>query len=161
MAETRLARDLDEAMLGGVLAGLAARYEWNVTLVRIVAVVVTMTTLRVPGVMAYLAAWVIVPPSSEVKSGSAVGAVDFSSGASEGVPHTPPGVVDEIVATVRDAADRIEEAGRIAGGAARQVATEIGQMVQRPREDEGAHAPKDAGTEQASTTGDKGVGTAK
>ena len=161
MAETRLTRNLDEAMLGGVLAGLAARYEWDATLVRIVAVLVTVTTLGVPGVVAYLAAWVIVPPSSEVESGSAAGVGDASAGASEEVPGAPSGVVDEMVATVRDAADRVEEAGRIAAEAARQAATEIGEVARRPREDGGAHAPEDAGAERASTAGDKGEATAK
>ena len=43
---TALTRDLDEAMLGGVLAGIASRYDWDPTLLRLVAALVAIATGR-------------------------------------------------------------------------------------------------------------------
>jgi phage shock protein C len=132
MAETRLTRDLDEAMLGGVLAGLAARYGWDVTPVRIVVVLLTLISVGIPGVVIYLAAWVIVPAGSEIGGSAASGA----DGASDAMPATgPEAVVDEVTAAVQEAAERLGEAGQIAAEAVRQAAEEIGEVVRRPRED--------------------------
>ncbi len=144
MVETRLTRDLDEAMLGGVLAGLSARYDWDVTLVRIVAVLVTLTTLGIPGVVIYLAAWVMVPPASDVGGGAASDA----GGGSAGTPAPgPEAVVDEVTTAVQDAAERVGEAGRIAAEAVRQAAEEISQVVRRPRD--GGSEPDEGGSEDS------------
>ena len=146
MVETRLTRDLDEAMLGGVLAGLAARYDWDVTLVRIVAVLLTVTTLGVPGVVIYLAAWVIVPPASEVGASSSDAQAGVGGGAADA-----ESVVDEMAAVVREAAERVEEAGRIAAEAVRAAAEEIGEVVRRPR------TGGDAGTSEGGVESGGGV----
>ncbi|MBT5774403.1 MAG: PspC domain-containing protein, partial [Dehalococcoidia bacterium] len=124
MVETRLTRDLDEAMLGGVLAGLSSRYDWDVTLVRIVAVLLTVVTGVVPLVVVYLAAWVIVPPALEIGGGAA----SDEGGGSAGTPAAgPEAVVDEVTDAVLDAAERVGAAGRIAAEAVRQAAEEISE----------------------------------
>ena len=150
MAETRLTRDLDEAMLGGVLAGLAGRYDWDVTLVRIVTVVVALVTGVLPLVAVYLAAWVIVPPASEVGGEPS----SDEDGSSEEAPAAVAGsVVDEMTAVVQEAVGRVEEAGKIAAEAVRQAAGEIGEVVRRPRENGGGAGAtaEDAGAEGAAT----------
>lgn len=131
MAETRLTRDLDEAMLGGVLAGLSARYDWDVTLVRIVVLLLTVVTGVVPGVVTYLAAWVIVPPATEVTGG---GERSGDGGATGAPASGPEAMVDEVTTAVEDAAERVGEAGRIAAEAVRQAAEEISEVVRRPRD---------------------------
>lgn len=148
MAETRLTRDLDEAMLGGVLAGLSARYDWDVTPVRIVVVLLTLISGGIPGVVIYLAAWVIVPPAPEVDDGGVSGA----GGALDAMPASgPEAVVDEVTAAVQEAADRLGEAGQIAAEAVRQAAEEIGEVVRRPRdggEPEGSEGASDDGSSE-------------
>jgi phage shock protein PspC (stress-responsive transcriptional regulator) len=52
-------RPADGRMIGGVCAGIAARWNIDVTLVRIVTVAIGVTTGA--GVLAYLAAWLLTP----------------------------------------------------------------------------------------------------
>jgi phage shock protein PspC (stress-responsive transcriptional regulator) len=54
-----LRRSSDGAMLGGVAAGLAAYFDLDVTLVRIV--VVALSFLGGAGVPFYVAAWLLIP----------------------------------------------------------------------------------------------------
>ncbi|MBM3141075.1 MAG: PspC domain-containing protein, partial [Chloroflexi bacterium] len=65
MPVDRLTRDLDDAMLGGVVAGIARRWSLDLTLLRLIAVIAVIATggLIVP---AYLAAWLIVPRPDQV-----------------------------------------------------------------------------------------------
>jgi phage shock protein PspC (stress-responsive transcriptional regulator) len=55
----RLVRPREGRMLGGVCAGIADRYGWDRTLVRLVAVASIL--LPGPQVLLYLAAWVLMP----------------------------------------------------------------------------------------------------
>lgn len=143
---TRLSRDLDEAMLGGVLAGIGSRYAWDPTLLRIVAALVTIATGIVPGVLLYLVAWVVIPrsdalpvPAVEPEAATAPAAepgAEEAAAEEAPVPPTAPSVTtvaDEIAETLRDAADRLGEAAAIAAEAARNAANEIGEVARRPR----------------------------
>lgn len=56
---TRLTRATDGRMIGGVCAGLARRYGWDVNLIRVLFVLSCL--LPGPQVLAYLALWVIIP----------------------------------------------------------------------------------------------------
>lgn len=125
---TKLTRDLDEAMLGGVLAGIALQNDWDPTLARLVAVLVTLLTGVVPGILVYLAAWVLIP----LPSGTMPAPGDAPP-ASEGPPPATPAIADEMASSLRDAADRMTEAATIAAEAARQAANEIGEVARRPR----------------------------
>ncbi|MDA1004077.1 MAG: PspC domain-containing protein, partial [Chloroflexi bacterium] len=60
MAGDRLTRDLDEAMLGGVLAGAARHWDLDVTLLRLIAVIAVLPTGGFV-IALYLVAWMIVP----------------------------------------------------------------------------------------------------
>lgn len=136
---TALTRNLDEAMLGGVLAGIASRYDWDPTLLRLVAALVAIATGIVPGVLIYVVAWVLIPRSD---------AIVAAPPAAEGTPTTeatdatdeqpaaePAGqaLSDEMTEALRDAADRLGEAATIAAEAARKAANEIGEVARRPR----------------------------
>lgn len=59
---TELRRPRSGRIIGGVCAALARRFGWDVTLVRVLAVV----SILIPGpqVLAYLIAWVIIPGES-------------------------------------------------------------------------------------------------
>lgn len=142
MTTTRLTRDLDEAMLGGVLAGVAARYDWDVTLVRIVAVLVTLAAAVIPAVILYLVAWVMIPTSGAMETDD-MAAMPEANGSSEAVeaaetaaataPGSAAAIADDVAETPREAADRIGEAASIAAEAARRAATDIGEVARRPQ----------------------------
>jgi len=170
MTNTRLTRDLDEAFLGGVLAGVASRYEWDVTLVRVVAVLLGLATGVVPAVILYLVAWTIMPRSDEFPPAAApvpgeaaeasetteAPAADPAPGDAAHTEHPQPGspavIANEVAEVLRDAADRLGEAATIAAGAARQAADQIGEVARRPRAvavgDPSATEVEDAPTEQ-------------
>lgn len=60
MPDSRITRDPERAVIGGVCAGVASRYDYDVTLVRIVTVLLAFVSGGV-GVAMYLAAWIIMP----------------------------------------------------------------------------------------------------
>jgi phage shock protein C len=62
-----LARTQKGRMLAGVCAGIAAYFGLDVTLVRVIVAVVSIITGGA-GVLAYLAAWVIIPAEGDKTS---------------------------------------------------------------------------------------------
>ena len=59
----RLARPRSGRIIGGVCAAFARTYGWNVTLVRILLIVLTPFHLGV-GFLAYVIAWIVIPEES-------------------------------------------------------------------------------------------------
>jgi len=57
---TRIMRPRQERMVAGVLAGIALAYGWDLTVTRILFVVLVLLTSGL-GALAYLAAWVLMP----------------------------------------------------------------------------------------------------
>ncbi len=112
----RLIRDKREGMLGGVCAGIAARYGYDAGLVRLVWVLLTVLTGGV-GVVVYVAAWVIIPSA------------DTAAPASMGDRRR------EFSGEVTAAAERAAAAARIAATHARQAADEIAAVARRVRTD--------------------------
>ncbi len=66
---TRIVRPRQERMVAGVLAGIALAYGWDLTLVRILFVVLVCLTSGL-GAVAYLAAWVLMPDAPYALPGS-------------------------------------------------------------------------------------------
>ncbi len=60
-APRRLYRDLDDKVLGGVASGWAAYLHWDVTVVRLALLVMTCFVHAL--VLAYVLAWIIMPPA--------------------------------------------------------------------------------------------------
>ena len=52
-------------MLAGVCAGLAGRFDWSVTLVRILFVLFSLLSGILPGVLAYIVLVFIIPKENE------------------------------------------------------------------------------------------------
>lgn len=107
---TRLTRDKSGGMLGGVCAGIAARYGYDVNLVRLIWVVATVLTSGA-GILVYLVAWVLLPPAGA--------AVSPSIGERR----------REFSGEVSAAAKRAAEAASIAATHARQAADEIAAVA--------------------------------
>jgi len=62
---TRLYRTEEDRILGGVCGGLAEKYDLDPSLVRLATLILFLAG-GVPLVL-YLAAWVVIPPKSEVE----------------------------------------------------------------------------------------------
>lgn len=57
----KLYRDVRHSVFGGVIAGLSQYLGWDVTVMRILAVVLTLCTYFWPCVIIYLIAWMVIP----------------------------------------------------------------------------------------------------
>ena len=56
-----LSRSRHDRMLAGVVGGIAARFGWNSTMLRIAYVVVSIASAAFPGILVYLILWLLVP----------------------------------------------------------------------------------------------------
>ena len=121
MTEQELRRDRDHAMAGGVCAGIAARFGYDVTLVRVVTVLLTFAGGF--GVVAYLALWLLLPAGDE------------PTGSAAAVAHAN---VEEMAGVARRAAAEI-------GGAARSAARSARMTISRDGEERGGPAAVAAG----------------
>lgn len=54
--------------IAGICAGIADMYNFDVTVVRIVVIFVTVLTQFVPGIVAYLAGWYLIPEREHLQS---------------------------------------------------------------------------------------------
>lgn len=61
MAKLGLYRSRRHTMIAGVMGGIAERYGWNPTLLRIVFVIVSISSAGFPGIIVYLVLWLIMP----------------------------------------------------------------------------------------------------
>jgi phage shock protein PspC (stress-responsive transcriptional regulator) len=62
MTGTRtLVRVRNDRVLAGVVGGIAARFGWNATLLRVVYVLVSAFSAAFPGILVYLILWLLIP----------------------------------------------------------------------------------------------------
>ena len=63
MTETRnpLRRSRSHSIIAGVCGGLAEWLGWDVTLVRVLYVVVSIVSAGFPGILAYIILWIVMP----------------------------------------------------------------------------------------------------
>ncbi len=61
MQKKRLKRDEEKAVISGVMAGLAEYFDQDPVLFRIIAIVFLVLTGFFPGLLFYLAAWILMP----------------------------------------------------------------------------------------------------
>lgn len=60
-APRTLSRSRNDRMLAGVVGGIAARFGWNSTLLRVIYVVVSVASAAFPGILVYLILWLLMP----------------------------------------------------------------------------------------------------
>jgi phage shock protein C len=65
IARKRLVRPRQGRKIAGVCAGLAEYFDLDTTLVRVLWLVVTFFSALVPGLIAYLVAWIVMPEEPE------------------------------------------------------------------------------------------------
>lgn len=61
MAGIGIYRSRHDRMIAGVMGGIARRYGWNSTLLRVVFVLVSILSAAFPGILVYLIAWLLMP----------------------------------------------------------------------------------------------------
>lgn len=57
----RLTRSVDDRRIAGVCAGIAKHMGWDVALVRVGYVLLSIASVGFPGLLVYLIMWVVVP----------------------------------------------------------------------------------------------------
>ena len=56
-----LSRSRNDRVLTGVMGGIARRFGWNSTLVRVLFVLVSILSAAFPGIVVYLILWLLMP----------------------------------------------------------------------------------------------------
>lgn len=56
----RLTRSRDK-LIAGVCAGIAESFGWNITLFRVMFVLISILSVAFPGILVYLVLWVVMP----------------------------------------------------------------------------------------------------
>ncbi|MFO0834492.1 MAG: PspC domain-containing protein [Phycisphaerales bacterium] len=56
-----LKRSMQGRMVAGVCAGIAKFLGWDATIVRVLFVVISIASVAFPGILVYLALWVLMP----------------------------------------------------------------------------------------------------
>ena len=60
-ASKPFARSLNDRMIAGVMGGIAHRYGWSATLLRVIFVIVSIASAGFPGILIYLILWLLMP----------------------------------------------------------------------------------------------------
>ena len=76
--QKRLERSATDVTLAGVCGGIAEYFSVDVTVVRVLWVLLTLCTLVIGGVLVYLAAWIILPARAVPMAAAAPAAADPS-----------------------------------------------------------------------------------
>ena len=58
-------RSRHDRMIAGVMGGIARRFGWNPTLLRIVFVIVSLASAAFPGIIVYLILWLLMPEETD------------------------------------------------------------------------------------------------
>lgn len=61
MSQPTLSRPTDDRVLAGVVGGIARRFGWNSTMLRVVYVVASVVSAGFPGILVYLILWLLMP----------------------------------------------------------------------------------------------------
>jgi phage shock protein C len=64
-APRTLSRSINDRMIAGVMGGIAHRFGWNVTLLRILFVVVSLASAAFPCILVYLLLWLLIPNEAD------------------------------------------------------------------------------------------------
>jgi phage shock protein C len=54
-------RSRNDRILAGVMGGIAQRFGWNATMVRVIFVILSIVSVAFPGILVYLILWLLMP----------------------------------------------------------------------------------------------------
>jgi len=60
MYERKLTRSHDQ-VIAGVCAGIAEYFGWDIALVRIIYLIISIVSIAFPGILVYVILWIIMP----------------------------------------------------------------------------------------------------
>jgi len=60
-----LTRSVNDRMIAGVMGGIAHRFGWSVTLVRVLFVLISIGSAAFPGILVYLILWLLIPNEAD------------------------------------------------------------------------------------------------
>ena len=60
-----LTRSVNDRMIAGVMGGIAHRFGWSVTLVRVLFVLISIGSAAFPGILIYLILWLLIPNEAD------------------------------------------------------------------------------------------------
>lgn len=60
-----LARSINDRVLAGVIGGIAHRFGWNSTALRVIYVVLSVLSVAFPGILVYLILWLLIPEGND------------------------------------------------------------------------------------------------
>lgn len=61
MQKPTLSRSIEDRVLAGVVGGVARRFGWNPTVLRVVYVIASVLSAAFPGILVYLILWLLMP----------------------------------------------------------------------------------------------------
>ncbi len=65
VAPRTLSRSINDRMIAGVMGGIARRFGWSATLVRILFVLLSVASAAFPGILVYLILWLLIPNETD------------------------------------------------------------------------------------------------
>ena len=65
MSDRPFTRSRSDRMVAGVMGGIARRFGWNSTVLRIVFVIVSLASAAFPGIIVYLILWLLMPQAND------------------------------------------------------------------------------------------------
>lgn len=64
-AQRPFTRSRNDRILAGVMGGIARRFGWNATLVRVIFVILSIASAAFPGILVYLILWLLMPEGDD------------------------------------------------------------------------------------------------
>lgn len=64
-AHPTLSRSINDRVLAGVIGGIAHRFGWNSTLLRVIYVILSVVSIAFPGILVYLILWLLMPEGND------------------------------------------------------------------------------------------------
>lgn len=64
-ARPTLSRSINDRVLAGVVGGIAHRFGWNSTLLRVIYVILSAVSVAFPGILVYLILWLLMPEGND------------------------------------------------------------------------------------------------
>lgn len=62
MSQSRpFTRSRNDRVIAGVMGGIANRFGWNATLLRVIFVIISIASVAFPGILVYLILWLLMP----------------------------------------------------------------------------------------------------
>ena len=65
MSDRPFTRSRSDRMVAGVMGGIARRFGWNSTLLRILYVIFSIISVAFPGILVYLILWLLMPQAND------------------------------------------------------------------------------------------------